>query len=614
MNYAESIPTLAGGLGLFLIGIGMMSDGLKLAAGDALRIILARGTRTRIRALASGLLVTGLVQSSSAVTVATIGFTNAGLLSLPQAAWVVFGSNIGSTMTGWMVALIGFKLQMEALALPLIGLAVVLRLTGPDTRRGAFGHAFAGFGLLFLGIGFLKEAFDGIGAGIELPEMVDEGLLGALIYVGIGLLLTTVMQSSAAALVIVLSASAGGLVTLPHAAAAVIGANLGTTTTAVLAVIGATSAAKRVAAAHVIFNVITGTVALLMLTPMLALVLWLEDAFDLTPQTATTLAVFHTSFNVLGVLLMVPLAGFILALLARRFRSAEEDQSRPRYLDTTVLAVPALAVEAVNRELVRLGAIALRAARAAVSAERAPATQLLADQAQAGSLAGAIGSFIAELGRHGLSERIASALPDALRAAQFYTAVTDLAVEVAQGQSASAPLDDERLAPLLAEFKRQAVEVLDLADVGSAEFALERGEHALAPLEDLYGAVNTALLRAGAEGRIPVRRMSAEIDTVRHIRRTARRAMKAAKRVAHLREVMGMAAVMSDIPGQPAGGGTPGDGAPASAAAATPAAVVMSGHATGRAGDASEDLVPPAQPAGDTGAAPSGEIPSPTRR
>ena len=239
MSTFALIGGLAGGVGLFLLGMGLMTDGLRLAAGPALERILARSTQTRLRGLASGALVTVAVQSSSAVTVATIGFVNAGLLSLGQALWVLFGANVGTTMTGWLVALVGMKFKIDAFALPLIGIGMLLRLTGDGSRRGALGMALAGFGVLFLGIDLLKDTFSGVAADFTLPQW--DGIAGVFAMVLIGILMTVLMQASAAALVIAFSAAQSGLVSLEAAAAVVIGANVGTTVTALLAAIGATS-------------------------------------------------------------------------------------------------------------------------------------------------------------------------------------------------------------------------------------------------------------------------------------------------------------------------------------------------------------------------------------
>lgn len=215
MNLLPLLGGLAGGVGLFLLGMGLMTDGLKLAAGPALERILARSTQTRLRGLATGALVTIAVQSSSAVTVAAIGFVNAGLLTLSQALWVLFGANVGTTMTGWLVALVGMKFSIDIFALPLIGLGMLLRLTGEGTRRAALGSALAGFGVLFLGIDLLKDTFSGAAADFRLPHW--EGAIGIVAMVLVGILMTVLMQASAASLVIAFSAAQSGLVSIEAA-------------------------------------------------------------------------------------------------------------------------------------------------------------------------------------------------------------------------------------------------------------------------------------------------------------------------------------------------------------------------------------------------------------
>ena len=166
----NTLGALLGGLGLFLLAVGMISNGLRLAAGRQLRSLLERYTGSPARGIASGALITALVQSSSAVTVATLGFVNAGILNLPQALGVVFGSNVGTTMTGWLVAAVGFKFKLELFALPLVGIGMFLRLTGSRSRRGALGEALAGFGLFFIGVDILRDGFAGLADSMTLPQ------------------------------------------------------------------------------------------------------------------------------------------------------------------------------------------------------------------------------------------------------------------------------------------------------------------------------------------------------------------------------------------------------------------------------------------------------------
>ncbi len=251
MRYITIIGQLAGGIGLFLLAMKFITDGLKLAAGNALRTLLGRWTQTPIKGIGAGCLLTAIVQSSSAVTVATIGFVNAGLLTLFQAVGVIYGANIGTTMTAWLVAVLGFNIKVELFALPMIGIGIPLWFLASQSRQGGFGQVLSGFGLFFIGIDTLKHAFQSISSSFNLSMVSDFGVLGVLLLVGIGFLLTVLTQSSSAAIAMTLTAASGGVLALPSAAAMVIGSNLGTTSTAFFAAIGATPNAKCVAAAHV---------------------------------------------------------------------------------------------------------------------------------------------------------------------------------------------------------------------------------------------------------------------------------------------------------------------------------------------------------------------------
>ena len=181
-----TIGMLTGGLGLFLLAVKMITDGLKLAAGRTLLGFLSKWTRSPAHGIFTGLTITAIVQSSSAVTVATIGFINAGLINLYQALGIVLGTNIGTTMTAWLVAIIGFKIKVEVFALPMIGIGVFMQFISGNTRRASLGMALAGFGLFFLGIDVLKDAFEGMATTLDLKQFTVEGVAGVLLYLGIG--------------------------------------------------------------------------------------------------------------------------------------------------------------------------------------------------------------------------------------------------------------------------------------------------------------------------------------------------------------------------------------------------------------------------------------------
>lgn len=519
---------LAGGIGLFLLGMGLMTDGLRQAAGSALKDILTRSTRTRTRALASGFAATALVQSSSAVTVAAIGFVNAGLLALGPVLWVLFGSNVGTTVTGWLVAVLGLKFKIDALALPLIAAGTLMRLTGPGTRRGGWGLALAGFGVLFLGIAMLRDGFAEAAAQVQLPQ--GEGLAGIAALVGVGIVLTVLMQSSSAATALVLTAAQGGLLDLPSAAAVVIGSNIGTTVTAVIAAIGATSNARRAAAAHVLFNVITAAAALAVLPGLLALTRHLAALMADEGNVATALALFHTLFNVLGVLLMWPLAQRLGEFLLRRFRTAEEDEARPRYLDAATAQVPALGVEALSREVSRFGGIAVRAAaQGAGPAGASQADALVRARLTLGALDAAMDEFVVRLNRSGMAPESARRLAAVLRRGAYYASVAEqletLATPAVVGTAAAqAPLDEQ------SAMRRDAAALLRRLDPHDAQGDAD-GDAALdrqvATWDEDYRRTKAALLDAAAAGHLMPDAAEALLRSNSALRRAVQQAHKA---------------------------------------------------------------------------------------
>ncbi|MFY3384298.1 Na/Pi cotransporter family protein [Paracidovorax sp. MALMAid1276] len=521
MSLGEMLASVVGGLGLFLLGMTMMTDGLRLAAGPALGRILAAATRTRGHALGSGVLVTSLVQSSSAVTVATIGFVNAGLLPLGAALWVLFGANVGTTMTGWIVALVGLKFKVEVLALPLLGVGVVLRLTGEGQRRGALGTALAGFGLLFMGIAMLQQSFTGLAGQITLPQ--GEGALGVAAQVAVGALMTVLMQSSSASMAIALTAAQEGLLTPQGAAAVVIGSNVGTTVTAVLATLGATSNARRAAAAHVLFNGITGVVALLLLPWLVPAIAAARQSMGLPEDPAARLALFHTLFNVMGVLLMWPLADALARWLQKRFRAREEDEAQPRHLDDTVLAVPSLALGALDQEVARMGHVAVRMARAAAQGASPPA--LVRDRYIVEQLDAAADSFVERMNRTAMPQPTSERLARVLRVQRYHQTTAQRALDAAP----LVPVEGGT-GGLQAVFFQQADGLLALCDPQAGDDGLPHLAARSAAMEQAYQDAKAALLAAGAQGLL---RLTAMEDTLCRLAALRHAAQQAAKAFTH---------------------------------------------------------------------------------
>ena len=523
----QIITGLAGGVGLFLLGMELMTDGLKLSAGKSLQRILRSSTKTPLRGVLSGALITSLVQSSSAVTVATIGFVNAGLLKLKHAIRVAYGSNLGTTMTGWLVAIIGFHVNLKAFALPAIGIGMLMTLLIQNGRYAAIGKVIAGFGLFFLGIDLMKSGFEGLEGVISLEAIEEGGLLSLMIFIGVGFVMTLMMQSSSAAIAITLTAAAGGVITITSAACMVIGANVGTTSTAVIAAIGATPNARRMAAGHVIFNVITGAAALVLLPFLLYAIEWLQQTAGMSEGPATFLALFHTTFNLLGVLLLWPFTNRLVKFLKRQFVAAEEDEAQPKYLDNTLIGTPQLAHEALIKELERIQAIAIRMAEDAINTEASLSPRLKVDLEVLHKLADAVGSFCSKLRRKDLPEEIADALPLALASMRYFIDVAEMAEEIDRLQSKEVVGVFQELEDALADMRRQAIAILeDVKQSATNESILVREATAIAALENNYEAIKAQLLRAGATGKLTARHMVSLIELMKNIERQINHCVK----------------------------------------------------------------------------------------
>jgi len=362
------ILTLLGGIGLFLIGMVLLTDGLKEAAGGALRDLLGRFTKGRAHAVASGALLTTLVQSSSATILATIGFVSAGILTLTQAIGVILGAAVGTTSTGWIVALLGLKYSITAAALPLVGVGALMRLLGRG-RIAAAGISLAGFGLLFVGIDTLQAGMEGLAATFDLAGLGHERFHERLWLVLIGLAMTVVMQSSSAAVATALTALHAGALGLEQAAFLVIGQNVGTAVTSALASIGASIPAKRAALAHVFFNVFAGTIAMIAVPLYLPGLQMIAGGLEVGGE-AIAIAAFHTAFNIVAVVLLLPFVGRLADLLGRLV--ADPFPSPTRHLDPSVARIPSVAVEVARRTALEIGAELGSVAAASIA--RAPAT------------------------------------------------------------------------------------------------------------------------------------------------------------------------------------------------------------------------------------------------
>ncbi|MEM1253866.1 MAG: Na/Pi symporter [Cyanobacteria bacterium P01_H01_bin.21] len=293
-----------GGLGLFLLGVIVMTDGLRVLAGNAMRRALIRFTRTPLSGVLTGAITTAILQSSSATTVATVGFVSAGLISFSGALGIIFGANIGTTFTGWLVAILGFKLKLDTAVLPLLFIGASLKLFTKG-RWASVGYAIAGFGLIFVGITAMQDAMGGLEGLITPDQLPTDTLLGRLQLVALGIITTVITQSSSAGVAATLTALYAGAVNFEQAAALVIGMDVGTTVTAIIATLGGSVNARRTGFSHVVYNLWTACLALVLITPYTAV--WQQLApGQLTQNAEIGLVGFHTCFNVLGVMIILP--------------------------------------------------------------------------------------------------------------------------------------------------------------------------------------------------------------------------------------------------------------------------------------------------------------------
>lgn len=528
------IAGLVGGLGLFLLGMRLMTKGLRNAAGNALRTILGKWTKTPLRGLFSGFMVTALVQSSSAITVAVIGFVNAGLMTMSQSVGVIFGSNIGTTVTSWIVAAVGVSVKVKALALPLIGIGALLRLTSGNSRRKYIGDALTGFGIFFLGIEILQSTFQDLGTAFDLASLNIGGIPGILLFVGVGTILTLLMQSSSAAMALVLTAAMSGIVTLESAAAAAIGTNIGTTSTALFSVIGATHNAKKVAAAHIIFNLGTGLVAIMTIPLLLGGVEWLST-MDGTFDLAATLALFHTIFNILGVLIFLPFTHKLVAFLDKNIGREVSILGKPKYLDDNILSTPTLAMDALFMELGRLGEMTRETCQKAISSKfRHP--DFIKEKTAIDTLIIAIRVYCVKIQRLDLPEQVGIKLPPSLRVIQYFRKTLDVISEVSQKHALLSHKLPENTSAIATNYRREVRSILNVAHTPcSPEFAnLKQLMH---ELDDLYHDLKDELLKVGADGHLDLNNMVGLLEYYSFMRRMCEQVVKGTTYWSLLRDI-----------------------------------------------------------------------------
>ena len=343
---------IAAGVSIFLFGMLSLEEGFKAFSGGTLEKILQKSTNKLYKSVGFGILTTTIMQSSSLVSVLTISFLGAGLIGLAQGIGIVFGANIGTTTGAWLVAGLGLKVKISAYAMPMLVFGVILIFQKAKSLKG-LGYILAGLGFLFLGIHYMKDGFEAFKDTIDLASYAVTGYKGLFIFTGIGVFATVVMQSSHATLVLIITALAAGQISYENALALAIGANIGTTVTAILGAMSSNIVGKQLAGAHLIFNGVTGLIAIVFIHQLMSAVEFVSAAAGIASDDyALKLAVFHTIFNVIGVLVMVPFIGKLVTFLESVLKvdTTKRNIDNARYLNDSVLELPSTSMAAIIRE------------------------------------------------------------------------------------------------------------------------------------------------------------------------------------------------------------------------------------------------------------------------
>ena len=351
---SSDFQEIAAGIAIFLFGMLMIEDGFKLFSGGILEKMLEKATGSVAKSLSFGVISTTIMQSSSLVSVITISFLSAGLISLIAGVGIIFGANIGTTTGAWLVAGFGLKVKISAYALPMLAIAIVLVLQRNKYLRGA-GFALAGLGFLFLGIHHMKEGFEAFKDQFDLSRFAMTGVVGLIVYTLVGMAATVVMQSSHATMVLIITALAASQISYENALALAIGANIGTTITAIIGSLTANFQGKRLALAHLIFNSVTAGIALIFIGQIRLAVDWISAGVGISDTDfALKLAVFHTIFNVLGVAVMLPMLNALIRFLEHAIAEPAMDLSKPLYLSEAVDEFPPTIEAALRKEVKHL--------------------------------------------------------------------------------------------------------------------------------------------------------------------------------------------------------------------------------------------------------------------
>lgn len=346
-----NFKTIAAGVSILLFGMITLEEGFKVFTKGPLKKLLRKATDNLFKSISLGAIVTAFIQSSSLVSVITISFISAGLITLAGGIGLIFGANIGTTATAWLVAGFGLKIDIAVLAMPMLIFGIIFSFQHNNAFKG-IGNILAGLGFFFLGIHFMKDGFDVFSDHIDLTAYAISGFKGVIIYAFIGIFMTTILQSSSASLALILTALSAGQIEYENALALAVGTNVGTTVTALIGSIGSNVSGKRLALAHLIFNLVTGIVSIALISPLAQLVDYLSIILRISAEDYTLkLALFHSVFNVLGVILMIPFIKKLESFLLKYVKDTKvKDIDEPKFLNKAVLEFPSTLISSLQNE------------------------------------------------------------------------------------------------------------------------------------------------------------------------------------------------------------------------------------------------------------------------
>jgi phosphate:Na+ symporter len=537
INFSDAYTALAaflGGIGLFLFGLRTMSDGLQLVAGKRLKSILTACTARPWTGLLLGTFVTALIQSSSATTVLTVGLVNAGLLTLKQAVSVVLGANIGTTFTAWLVSWLAvFKISNYAL--PAIGIGLILNMAGGRRILRNYGQVLLGFGMLFLGISFMKDAFEPLAESTYVMDLFVRFGNQPLLAVVVGAVFTMLLQSSSATITITQLLAFQGLIPLPGALGLILGDNIGTTITAELASLGSTDVnAKRTARAHTLFNVIGVAYILIFLYTGIyqKAVEWIVPSEGGTSHIMTQIAVAHSMFNIFNALVFLPNIGLLIKLASLFAPDKKGDQRlKGPQLVESLLDSPEMAMESVQREILKMLEIAYESVESALyglqhkdekSADRARLLEKATDAYQQG-----ITGYLVSLAQLSLERSDAEQIPvmihtvnDLERIGDHAVNLSELAMQAMIGNHDFGPEADREIS-VLGKLVREMVEK-------TRSIPTENGEEAFEHVQQIEEEINRRQIESRVEhslrlskGEIPFDSALSFVDVVDNLEKVA---------------------------------------------------------------------------------------------